>query len=99
MRDGAWFACVSDSTRRDLVSIYPAAEERSVTIHNMVSHHYFPESSSPARVPEILRTRRNLNLEAEIDAGGGRGGSMEPIREPGPTSQSTRCPARHYRIC
>jgi len=36
VRDGAWFACVSDSTRRDLVSIYPAAEERSVTIHNMV---------------------------------------------------------------
>ena len=78
VRDGAWFACVSDSTRRDLVSIYPAAEERSVTIHNMVSHHYFPERSSSARVPEILRTRRNLNLEAEMDAGGRSGRTMEP---------------------
>ncbi len=78
VRDGAWFACVSDSTRRDLVSIYPAAEERSVTIHNMVSHHYFPETSSPARVPEILRTRRNLNLGSEFDAGGRSGRTMEP---------------------
>jgi glycosyltransferase involved in cell wall biosynthesis len=78
VRDGAWFACVSDSTRRDLVSIYPAAEERSVTIHNMVSHHYFPERSSPGRVPEILRTRRNLNLESEFDAGGMSGRVMQP---------------------
>jgi glycosyltransferase involved in cell wall biosynthesis len=38
----------------------------------MVSHHYFPESSSPARVPEILRTRRNLNLEGEIEPALGR---------------------------
>ncbi len=77
VRDGAWFACVSDSTRRDLVSIYPAAEERSVTIHNMVSHHYFPEASSPARVPEILRTRRNLNVEAAGDAVGRIGRTMK----------------------
>ena len=70
VRDGAWFACVSDATRRDLVSIYPAAEERSVTIHNMVSHHYFAEQSSPARVPEILRTRRNLNIDGGAESEG-----------------------------
>lgn len=69
VRDGAWFACVSDSTRRDLVSIYPSAEARSITIHNMVSHHYFPEVSSPTRVPDILRTRRNLMLDAEMESG------------------------------
>ncbi|MGE0310865.1 MAG: glycosyltransferase family 4 protein [Lautropia sp.] len=72
VRDGAWFACVSDATRRDLVAIFPQAESRSVTIHNMVSHHYFPEATSPARVPEILRTRRNTNLEAELGAGSKR---------------------------
>lgn len=66
VRDGAWFACVSDATRRDLISIYPAAEARSVTIHNMVSHHYFAEDSSPARVPEILRTRRNPTLRSRM---------------------------------
>lgn len=59
VEDGAWFACVSESTRRDLVSIFPAAEARSVTIYNMVSHHYFTELSLPDRIPEIVRTRRN----------------------------------------
>jgi glycosyltransferase involved in cell wall biosynthesis len=70
VKDGAWFACVSDATRRDLVSIFPAAEARSVTIHNMVSHHYFPETSSPARVPEILRTRRNAIADGGAAADG-----------------------------
>jgi hypothetical protein len=73
VRDGAWFACVSDATRHDLVSIYPAAEARSVTIHNMVSHHYYPEDSSPALVPEILRTRRNASFDGEVGANARRG--------------------------
>lgn len=61
---GAWFACVSDATRRDLLSIFPQLGERAVTIHNMVSHHYFAEDSSPARIPEIIRTRRNQRVKA-----------------------------------
>lgn len=75
--DGAWFACVSEATRRDLVTIFPEAAERAVTIPNMVSHHYFPEESSPARVAEIINTRRNIGAEC----GGGK-----------PLSQSTRGP-------
>jgi hypothetical protein len=59
VRDGAWFACVSESTRRDLVSIFPQAEPRTVTIPNMVSHHYHEEPEGPQRIPEILRVRRN----------------------------------------
>lgn len=54
---GAYFACVSDATRRDLISIFPEAEPRSVTIPNMVSQHYFPEESSAIRIPEIFRAR------------------------------------------
>lgn len=61
---GAVFSCVSDATRKDLVSIFPQAEGRSTTIYNMVSHHYFPEESSPARVPEIISTRRNDRIPA-----------------------------------
>ena len=61
--DGAWFACVSDATRRDLISIFPQAEARAVTIHNMVSPHYRPDDASPHRIPEILRTRVNADLE------------------------------------
>jgi glycosyltransferase involved in cell wall biosynthesis len=56
---GAWFACVSDATRRDLVSIFPEVAPRAVTVHNMVSHHYFEESASAGRLFEIVRTRRH----------------------------------------
>jgi glycosyltransferase involved in cell wall biosynthesis len=64
---GAYFACVSDATRNDLVSIFPQVKNRSATIHNMVSHHYFPEESSPIRVPEIISTRRNYSIHGRSD--------------------------------
>lgn len=62
---GAWFACVSESTRRDLLSIFPEVEPRCVTIHNMVSHHYHAEEDcSPERIHEIVRTRRNTAVKS-----------------------------------
>lgn len=61
--DGAWFACVSESTRNDLVSIFPEAAPRAVTIPNMVSGHYYPEMAGPQRIPEILRVRRHAGLD------------------------------------
>ena len=54
---GAWFACVSEATRKDLLRLFPEAEDHAVTIHNMVSHHYFLEASSPSRVGGIIRSR------------------------------------------
>jgi glycosyltransferase involved in cell wall biosynthesis len=58
-RDGAWFACVSDATRADLLSVLPEVESRAVTIPNMV----LPRPSDavgPARhVPEIVWSRKN----------------------------------------
>lgn len=57
VESGAWFSCVSEATRKDLLTVFPQAEQRAVTIHNMVSHHYFSEDSSPVRIPEILATR------------------------------------------
>jgi glycosyltransferase involved in cell wall biosynthesis len=66
--DGAWFACVSDATRRDLLSVFPEAAPRAVTIHNMVSHHYFAEDSSPRLLPEIVNIRRSQSVKG----GGGR---------------------------
>ena len=64
---GAWFACVSDATRKDLLSIFPEVEARSVTIHNMVSHDYFDEPSPPNRVLEIVKTRLNSNILRPLD--------------------------------
>ena len=70
VQGGAWFACVSDATRRDLVSIFPEVEPRTVTIHNMVSHHYHAEEGcSPERIHEIVRKRRNTDAKGvEPDA-------------------------------
>ncbi len=57
VKSGAWFACVSEATRQDLIRIFPEAADRAVTIHNMVAHHYFLENSSFERVPGIIRSR------------------------------------------
>ena len=57
--DGAWFACVSESTRRDLLSVMPALEHRTVTIPNMISHHFGPVSDPPSRVSEVIWSRKN----------------------------------------
>jgi glycosyltransferase involved in cell wall biosynthesis len=58
--NGAWFVCVSEATRKDLLSVFPQVERRALTIHNMVSHHYFNENSSPSRIPEIIDTRSTV---------------------------------------
>jgi len=65
---GAWFVCVSDATRRDLISIFPQVETRSVTIHNMVSPHYSAEPSEASRVPGIVRTRINTRIKPRTDS-------------------------------
>lgn len=69
VRSGAWFVCVSDATRKDLLSIFPEVQERCVTIHNVVSHHYYDEDSRAERVAEIIRTR--LNTSGELWASSG----------------------------
>jgi glycosyltransferase involved in cell wall biosynthesis len=66
VQNGAWFACVSDATRKDLLSIFPKAEQRCVTIHNVVSHHYFTEESAAHRIPEIVKTRLNIHIKPRL---------------------------------
>jgi glycosyltransferase involved in cell wall biosynthesis len=67
VESGAWFVCVSEATRKDLVSIFPQVEPRSTTIHNIVSHDYFDAPSSATRVREIIRTRLNPRIARVID--------------------------------
>lgn len=55
VRDGAWFVCVSEATRQDLLRLFPQAEPQAVTIHNMVPSHYHPAEPEPERLPGILR--------------------------------------------
>jgi glycosyltransferase involved in cell wall biosynthesis len=61
VRDGAHVVCVSDATRRDLLTLFPQAEPRAVTIHNMLPAHYYPGEPEPERVPGIVR--RHLHGE------------------------------------
>jgi glycosyltransferase involved in cell wall biosynthesis len=63
--DGAWFACVSDSTRRDLLSVMPEAESRTVTIPNMVVQHPVADHPMPERVREIIWSRKNRRAPHE----------------------------------
>jgi glycosyltransferase involved in cell wall biosynthesis len=67
VESGAYFVCVSDATRKDLLSIFPQAEARTVTIHNMVSHDYFAEDSNPDRIPEVIRARLNSSPKLNLD--------------------------------
>lgn len=83
---GAYFVCVSEATRNDLLSIFPQAESRAVTIHNMVSHDYFAEDSNPDRIPEVLQSRLNSTVNLSIDPmlkrklfGANRGGQLEYV--------------------
>ena len=64
--DGAWFACVSESTRQDLISVMPALEPRTVTIPNMVSHHFHGGEEPAAR-------RARDHLEPQEPQGAARG--------------------------
>lgn len=57
VKSGAWFACVSEATRQDLLRLFPEIADHAVTIHNMVSQNYFIEDSRSERVSQIIRSR------------------------------------------
>ena len=63
VHDGAWFACVSEATRNDLVHLFPEVASRAVTIPNMISHHYFKEASHPEAVGGIVRARLSRSIK------------------------------------
>ena len=45
---GAWFSCISESTRNDLLQLFPEVEDRTVVIPNMLSAEYHAEEPSTA---------------------------------------------------
>jgi glycosyltransferase involved in cell wall biosynthesis len=66
VKSNAYFACVSEATRTDLLRLFPEAAERAVTIPNMVSHHYqLDKTSSLAQVPGIIRSRLYVTNPAD----------------------------------
>jgi len=69
VKSGAWFVCVSEASRKDLLAVFPEVEARSLTIHNMVSHHFFDEPSNAELVPQIMRNRLNATVRPGLDLG------------------------------
>jgi glycosyltransferase involved in cell wall biosynthesis len=59
VESGAWFACVSESSRQELLRLFPEAADRAVTIHNMISPHYFLEDSRFERALSVIETGAN----------------------------------------
>lgn len=55
VRSGAYFVCVSEATRADLLSLFPEIADRAVTIHNMLPTHYVPTTPEPDRIPGLVR--------------------------------------------
>ncbi len=66
VRDGAYFVCVSESTRSDLLNLFPEAEARAVTIHNMLPSHYYPAELEPERVPDIVQRYLHGDFDGKL---------------------------------
>lgn len=59
VQSGAYFACVSETTRQELLRLFPEISERVVTIHNMLSYHFYEENSCADQVVHIIQSRIN----------------------------------------
>jgi glycosyltransferase involved in cell wall biosynthesis len=79
VKSGAWFSCVSEATRNDLLKIFPEAESRSSVIHNIVSSEYFEDDTPKGLVFQIVRNRLAKVEEFQTDLGGIR---FDDKREP-----------------
>lgn len=62
VNSGAWFCCVSEASRQELLRVFPEVADRSVTIHNMVSAQYFEDDSSLDEVRKLIPLRRSLAM-------------------------------------
>lgn len=57
VRSGAWFACISEATRQDLLTLFPEVEPRTAVIHNIVSEEFFETNAAKERVLQIISDR------------------------------------------
>jgi hypothetical protein len=69
VRDGAWFACVSEAARSQLLQVCPQAAPRSVVIPNMLAPAYRPETPDPVKARSVMLARARSRL-----------GSSDPVR-------------------
>lgn len=80
--DGAWFACVSDATRKALLAIHPQAEQRTVTIPNILAPQFADATAEAGDIGTILR-QRTWDASAGARASGTPAGCPAPTRAVG----------------
>ncbi len=73
VRDGAYFVCVSETTRQDLIGLFPEAAARAVTIHNMLPAHYYPVEAEAEQVPGMVRRYMHTQFTGKARGGGKAG--------------------------
>lgn len=66
IKNNAFFVCTSESSRNDLIEIFPSAEKNSCVIHDVVSHNYFHEPVDKAHISTIIRARINHTTEPKF---------------------------------
>jgi len=57
VEDGAVFACISEATRQDLLAVFPALEDRTPVIHNIVANHFRTVAAAPDVVRSVIASR------------------------------------------
>lgn len=62
VQSGAWFICISETSRQDLVKLFPEVQARTKVIHNIVSDEFFEADANYQQVLKIIFNRRG-NLE------------------------------------
>jgi glycosyltransferase involved in cell wall biosynthesis len=67
IQSGALFSCISEATRKDLLTIFPDAEPQTLVIHDMVSEEYFQEESARSLAGRIVRNRLAETPEIKVD--------------------------------
>jgi len=57
IKNDAWFCCVSNSTKNELIKIFPEVKERSSVIYNCISDEYFIDKKNTQNlVNDIIRS-------------------------------------------
>jgi glycosyltransferase involved in cell wall biosynthesis len=67
IRSGGVFSCISEATRKDLLTIFPEAEPQTLVIHDMVSEEYFQEDVPRSLAPRIIRNRLADSPDLKVD--------------------------------
>lgn len=68
IKNGAWFCCVSHSTKNELIKIFPEVKEKSSVVYNYISDEYFTDKKNTQNlVNEIIRSNLVDNVKDKTE--------------------------------